>query len=376
MTCVHLQQLYKLCQEHELKLSSSDLIRLVCNQCGYQEVCPSALVDACDAEQALGVDHCTSTKLSKSNAAVSALDFVIGGLMTRYRRRVPDVDRVIRCMIVEGIITAADDIENDHIAFRTMGVPQLGIRSLEKIFLHFGYERRDHLTFPEKKLNAYWYAPPSPKYPRVFISELRVNDLGDEAQRIVHSYADEVRIDPVDALDLNDGAAVDAFLHKPLWRTPTWSDYGQLIEESEYAAWVIYNRYYLNHFTISVHQLPPGYDTIGEFNSFLKRNGIRLNDAGGEIKVSADGLLLQSSTVAEIVEAEFRVEPGQTTTQWIAGSYVEFAERRALSEFRHLPRHELRREHRRDGFEVANADKIFESTYRAQVQPARTVRGE
>ena len=36
-----------------------------------------------------------------------------------------------------------------------------------------------------------------------------------------------------------------------------------LAEESEYAAWVIYNRYYLNHFTVSVHNLEDGYNTIG-----------------------------------------------------------------------------------------------------------------
>lgn len=45
MTCVHLRQLYQLCQDHELKLGGSDLIRVVCHQCGEQEVCPSTLVD-------------------------------------------------------------------------------------------------------------------------------------------------------------------------------------------------------------------------------------------------------------------------------------------------------------------------------------------
>ena len=52
MTCVHLQQLYKLCQEHELKLGASDLIRVVCHQCGEREVCPSTLMDEYDAVQA------------------------------------------------------------------------------------------------------------------------------------------------------------------------------------------------------------------------------------------------------------------------------------------------------------------------------------
>lgn len=51
MTCVHLRRLYQLCEEHELKLGSSDLIRVVCQQCGEQEVCPATLTDEYDARQ-------------------------------------------------------------------------------------------------------------------------------------------------------------------------------------------------------------------------------------------------------------------------------------------------------------------------------------
>jgi len=50
MTCVHLQQLYRLCQEHDLKLGSADLIHIVCTQCGEQEVCPSMMTDEYDAK--------------------------------------------------------------------------------------------------------------------------------------------------------------------------------------------------------------------------------------------------------------------------------------------------------------------------------------
>jgi hypothetical protein len=52
MTCVHLQQLYKLCQEHDLKLGGSDLIHIVCRQCGAEEVCPATLTDEYDAHHA------------------------------------------------------------------------------------------------------------------------------------------------------------------------------------------------------------------------------------------------------------------------------------------------------------------------------------
>jgi hypothetical protein len=299
-------------------------------------------------------------------STAAPLDFVLDGLMRRYRERVPDVDGVVRAMIAAGLVDSVGAIENDHIAFRTMGVPHLGIASFEKIFMHYGYAKRDYLRFDGKKLDAYWYAPPVDRYPRIFISELCVDELSADAQRIIRSYTDEVTSDPVDSLNLDDGAAVDQFLHSPLWRTPTWEDYQRLADESEYAAWVIYNRYYLNHFTVSVHNLPAGYDTVEQFNEFLKAHGVRLNNSGGEVKISGDGLLLQSSTVAEMVDATFPTADGGETTQQIAGSYVEFAERRVLPQFATLAPADVRREHRRDGFETANADKIFESTFRDQ----------
>jgi hypothetical protein len=296
------------------------------------------------------------------------LQTILNGLMRRYRQRVPDVGRVLEQMLAQGLIESESDIENDHIAFRTMGVPQLGIQSFEKIFLHCGYQKREPYHFEHKKLDAFWYSPPLPQFPRIFISELRVSDLTAEAQRIILSYTDEVKSDPADELDLNSGVEVDEFLHRPLWRRPTWSDYQRLSEESEYAAWVIYNRYYLNHFTISVHNLPAPYNTVEQFNQFLEAAGIRLNDSGGKAKISPDGLLIQSSTVAAMVDAEFDDGQGGTETHRISGSYVEFAERRVLPEFAALPADEIKREHRRDGFEAGNADKIFESTFSTQTQ--------
>lgn len=301
------------------------------------------------------------------------LNTVLAGLMRRYSERVPDVQRIISAMLDAGIVQSPSEIENDHIAFRTMGVPNLGLASFEKIFMHYGYEKRDTFNFVEKKLSAYWYSPPGSEstpgenLPRIFASELRVNELSAEAQRIIHKYTDAVTSDPADALNLDDAAAVDQFLHQPLWQTPTLADYRTLLAESEYAAWVIYNRYYLNHFTISVHNLKPGYNTIDEFVGFLENRGFRLNSAGGTIKVSPDGGLRQASTVAQMIDAEFAGDAGSPADVFrIAGSYVEFAERRVLPEFEQLPANQIERQHRREGFETGNADKIFESTFTTQ----------
>jgi hypothetical protein len=299
---------------------------------------------------------------------IGVLDKVLDGLMLRYTERVPDVAGIIRAMAETGIIQQASDIENDHIAFRTMGVSHLGIASFEKIFMHYGYEKRESYRFSEKKLNAYWYSPPRNEngeymnHPRIFISELRVQDLSDASQKIIRKYTDQVLKDPVDNLDLDNADEVDTFLHKPLWTTPTLNDYESLLKESEYAAWVIYNRYYLNHFTISVHNLPDPYNNIENFNAFLEEKGFRLNTAGGKIKTSPDGGLRQSSTVAGMVEAAF----ADGEKKHISGSYVEFAERSVLPAFAHLPKDQIERKHRREGFEAGNADKIFESTYSTQ----------
>jgi len=257
---------------------------------------------------------------------MGVLEKVLEGLMATYQERVPDVSKITDALVHQNVIEKSADISNDHIAFRTMGVPQLGIQSFEKIFLHYGYTARDNYFFEHKKLNARWYAPPKNNLPRIFISELQVADFSENVQQIIKSYTNEVTTDPVDSLDLNNAEEVISFLHAPLWRTPTSTDYLKLLEISEYAAWVIYNRYYLNHYTISVDQLKNGYNTLEEFNAFLNNLGVVLSDAGGVIKQSKDGLLLQSATAKE----------------------------------------DLKREHKREGFETANADKIFESTFTSQ----------
>ena len=52
MTCIHLKELYEICQSHNLKLSSTDLIRIVCPQCGVEEECPSLLFEEYEAKHA------------------------------------------------------------------------------------------------------------------------------------------------------------------------------------------------------------------------------------------------------------------------------------------------------------------------------------
>ena len=51
MTCVHLKKLYDLCKDHDLKLAGSDLIHIICHECGEKEVCPSGMMDELNEEE-------------------------------------------------------------------------------------------------------------------------------------------------------------------------------------------------------------------------------------------------------------------------------------------------------------------------------------
>ena len=52
MTCEHLRKLYQLCQQHDLKITSSDVVRIKCSECEEIEVCPAMLTDEYDARMA------------------------------------------------------------------------------------------------------------------------------------------------------------------------------------------------------------------------------------------------------------------------------------------------------------------------------------
>ena len=50
MVCTHLKELYRFCEENQLRLGSADLIHVICRQCEEEETCPSMLMDEYDAK--------------------------------------------------------------------------------------------------------------------------------------------------------------------------------------------------------------------------------------------------------------------------------------------------------------------------------------
>lgn len=184
--------------------------------------------------------------------------------------------------VLELVGSVADDqICYDHFAFRTFGVNGYGIDSMAKFFLDFGYTPREELRFPAKKLRALWFSPPSVPtshggsgvngpLPRVFVSELLVDQMSPQTQDIIRKYTEI-------SGSGNKHAALASALGSLTWEKPLHSEFQQLARESEYAAWTLVNGYALNHATISTHQLKSRLRDIKNLNQFIEKNGFKLN---------------------------------------------------------------------------------------------------
>ncbi|XP_021908770.1 uncharacterized protein LOC110822850 [Carica papaya] len=289
---------------------------------------------------------------------------VLGSMETVYLDRNPTAKAILELVSSFG----NDQICYDHLAFRTFGVNGYGIDSVASFFTDYGYTPKEELRFPAKKLKALWFSPPSipvpdggsgisgPPLPRVFISELLVDQMSPQTQEIIRKCTSASGRG-------NKHAALSSALGYLTWEKPLYTEFKQLARESEYAAWTLVNGYALNHVTISVHRLKSHLNNIKSLNQFIEEKGFKLNSEGGVLKVSPDGLLQQSSTVADSIQFYF----SDGVTESVPCSYIEFAERLVLPQYKDLPDREVEEFHRRDGFEVGNADKIFESTSKEQL---------
>lgn len=312
-------------------------------------------------------DHQISRSQGHEEESLLLMRSVLGSMERVYLKRNPTAKAIL------DLVKSVDDADHicyDHLAFRTFGVKGHGIESMASFFLDYGYKQQEELRFPAKKLKALWFSPPSGlphedaatgsgvngPLPRIFISELLVDQLSPQAQGIIEKYMET-------SGSGYKHATLASALGSLTWKKPFFSDFQQLAKESEYAAWTLVNGYALNHVTISTHRLKTHLTNIRALNQFLQENGFKLNSEGGALKVSPDGLLLQSSTVADSISFKF----SDGFTESVPCSYIEFAERLVLPQYKNLRKEEVKEFHRRDGFEVGNADKIFESTSKEQL---------
>lgn len=237
---------------------------------------------------------------------------------------------------VHELLGSGNDLINDHVAYRTFNIAKVNIEKISAHLIKLGYKQCGEYTFEAKKLNAKHFEHADSSLPKVFISELLVEEFSPRVQEIIASM-----VAKINEADIN----VESFLYSGTHWKVSHQEYLDLLAESEYAAWVAAWGYRANHFTVSINHLE-NYDSIEAVNDAVKAGGFTLNSVGGEIKGDQEVKLEQSSTMADHVLVEF-----SDKTVAIPSCFYEFAKRYPLENG------ELY-----SGFVAASADKIFEST--------------
>jgi hypothetical protein len=261
------------------------------------------------------------------------LETIFSRLWKDYISQNPSAGIIYKLFTDEG-----EKVENDHIAFRTLGYHEIDIDVLALPFICNGYIPKGEYFFKEKHLYAKHFESSRDKSaPRIFISRLILSECSEFLQKTLREAFDKVKPQKLNSTELIFSGSI----FKPL----SFDIYNKLREESEYAAWFYVFGFRANHFTVSINSLKK-YNTIQGVNELLKKNGFILNNSGGEIKGTPGDLLQQSSTIADKVKVDFLEGSFE-----VPCCYYEFAMRYPDLTGKLY-----------SGFVEKSADKIFEST--------------
>ena len=257
-----------------------------------------------------------------------------------YRKVAPQAIDIHNMFAREG-----ESLVNDHVAFRTFNHKRINLDVFEQnLMRHHEYKPIDSYDIPEKRLMAkhFEHAHDPLSHPLIFVSEFDIESMNGKNQEIIHKM--------IDSIDSKFDAVGDdkLLIRERIWNPITIDEYESLCIDSEYASWVAAFGFLPNHFTLSINHFNI-YTTLQSVNEYLERHGYAMNKSGGTIKGDESTGLMQSSTMAEMIQVDFK-----DGTKKIPGAYYEFAQRFVVEQ---NGRHLLFR-----GFVGSQANKIFEST--------------
>lgn len=240
----------------------------------------------------------------------------------------------------------------DHLAFRTLnahtGEQPEGIKAVKHIFDSFGYHTEATYTFKKKKLNAAHLEFSDSTLPKIFISQLEVENLPEWSQQIIKQQVRETPYLLSDsAIELLNRLKTDGVLTEEAaqvliedlqkyfvrpWKIPSRSDVLKLNDVSHYAAWVLLYGNTVSHFAASVNQQHvaewPDLDTTAEV---LKNEGVPMKK---EIEGKKDSRLRQATTFAVKEEVEVKAEDDVQNIPWTY-AYFELVQRGKVNENGH-----------------------------------------
>jgi hypothetical protein len=237
----------------------------------------------------------------------------------------------------------------DHIAFRTFnahtGEQPEGIRAIRHLLNYLDYQPVSKYQFSKKKLNAYHFEHPDEMFPKIFVSQLEVNELPEWAQNIISNAVkntpylisdrsisllrtlEEQGALPLEAADFLVNDLVHYF-RRP-WGIPLKEDVLKINDVSQYGAWVLLHGNSVNHFAAFInYQDVKEWPDLEETCKGLAQAGIPMKD---EIEGEKGSKLRQSATHAVKEEVKVKSDGGIEKITWTS-AYLELTERNFIEE--------------------------------------------
>ena len=232
----------------------------------------------------------------------------------------------------------------DHIAFRTFnahtGEQPEGIRAIKHILNYLGYKPVSKYKFPKKKLNSTHFEHPNETFPKIFVSQLEVNDLPGWAQNIINETVhntfyllNDRSFELLANLENNGSLPIEAadflvndlfqYFRRP-WNIPLKGEVLKLNDISQFGAWVLMHGNAVNHFAVLVNgQDVKEWPDLETTANVLAAFGIPMKE---NFEGEPGSKLRQTATLAVKEEVDVKGELGFETMVWTY-AYFELAER-------------------------------------------------
>ena len=286
-------------------------------------------------------------KKEKSVMKVTAKEITKGllqKLWEEYLERVVYAKKYVDLVNIKG-----GTVVNDHIAIRTLkthtGEQPEGIRAIKHILNSLEYKPVQNYTFPKRRLSAIHFEHPDVLFPKIFVSQLEVEQLPDWAQDLINRTVvdtpyilSDSSIELLQKLKINGQLPIEAaqllindlvqYFRRP-WKIPLKEDVLKLNDISQYAAWVLLHGNSINHFTAFIN-----FQNVKEWPD-LESTCKGLVEAGVPMKDKIEGnkgtKLQQSATKAVKEEVDIIGDDGKEKMIWTY-AYYELAQRGYITE--------------------------------------------
>lgn len=244
---------------------------------------------------------------------------LIGKLWEQFVERVPYAHQYAGLVKEKG-----GKVVIDHLAFRTFnthtGEQPEGIRAIKHVLNFLGYVPVTKYRFPKKNLNSIHFEHPDETLPKIFVSQLEVNELPAWAQSVINDTVhntcyllsdrsiellrilEENKVLPNEAADYLVDDLAQYF--RRAWNIPLKENVLKINDVSQFGAWVLIHGNAVNHVAVLINgqNIKEWPDLETTYNALVAA-GIPMK---GTIEGDSGSKLRQTATLASKEEVDVK----------------------------------------------------------------------